>query len=277
MTLFRGGLLRWTLMLAAVLICKTAAGAAVIHLKDGSRIETERVWESACCVHFILEGTQDVEVRYARTIVKNIEKSEKASNCASAANGSVLPTQPGAAKQSTTIALPSADIHKGLLFYDPRRTRKYWAAKDSRHTSLDAALVALADQYGRSIAWVEQHMGDSNDLSQIHRQLFDAAGGRKTTSVPAADTAVPTSTDESKRLPEKIGHTHEISAGLLFYDPRRPLKFWSWPDKGHRSFQSAVEALAAQYQRTDAWVEQHMGDSNELREIHRNLNAAANR
>lgn len=60
------------------------------------------------------------------------------------------------------------------LFYNPRRTRKYWASSKSRHNTLEAAIVALAEKYGRNPDWVKANMGNTNNLYQIHQNLTNS-------------------------------------------------------------------------------------------------------
>ena len=45
-----------------------------ITLKDGTNIVSEKVWQTEDHVHFILIGTRDVEIRYAKEIVEKIEQ-----------------------------------------------------------------------------------------------------------------------------------------------------------------------------------------------------------
>ncbi len=59
----------------------------------------------------------------------------------------------------------------GIAFYNPRRPYKYWTGKNSKHKSYKEAIQALAEQYERSPEWIQAHMGDTNDLEQIHQNL----------------------------------------------------------------------------------------------------------
>jgi hypothetical protein len=93
-------------------------------------------------------------------------------------------------------------------------------------------------------------MGSTNDLNQIHRNLSD---GKLTSPVeiqtPKGDTP-----------PE-----------ILFYDPRRPQKYWTSATAKHDTFKEAISALAKAYDRAPEWIQQHMGNTNNLSEIHENL------
>jgi hypothetical protein len=60
---------------------------------------------------------------------------------------------------------------KGQQFYNPRREHVYWVSATSKHNSFEAAIGALAERYQRSPEWIRKHMGQSNDLSEIHRNL----------------------------------------------------------------------------------------------------------
>jgi hypothetical protein len=61
--------------------------------------------------------------------------------------------------------------------------------------------------------------------------------------------------------------------GVLFYDPRRPHKYWSSETRHHDTFREAISALAQEFNRSPQWVEQNMGASNELNEVRQNLAA----
>jgi len=70
--------------------------------------------------------------------------------------------------ESTSERPPKAT---SVLFYDPSRTPPYLANMASGHYTREAAIAALADQFDRPADWVKRNMGNSNDLSQIHRNL----------------------------------------------------------------------------------------------------------
>ena len=69
------------------------------------------------------------------------------------------------------IGRDAASQIDGTLFYDPRRQYKYWSSESSKHRTLEDALEELAKQYARSPDWIQEHIGDTNDLGQIHRNL----------------------------------------------------------------------------------------------------------
>ena len=66
---------------------------------------------------------------------------------------------------------PELNSHKGIKFYDPRRKRKYWTGTSTHHNSLQDALASLARQYNVTPKWIEDHMGESNLLIEIHRSI----------------------------------------------------------------------------------------------------------
>lgn len=161
--------------------------------------ESDRVWESERYVHFILKGTRSVEIRYAKEIVARIERP--GSDPIQVNQPTAEPDKPvgappsplsslskqdssGGKKGSETPQLPAVaavDIDRriikesrGVKFFDPRRPQRYWAARNSRHNSVSAALEALAGIYGRPTTWVTAHMGEENDLGLIHASLLKA-------------------------------------------------------------------------------------------------------
>jgi hypothetical protein len=62
----------------------------------------------------------------------------------------------------------------GIPFYNPRRSFPYWTSKALKHKSYQEAIKTLAQEYGKSSQWVQKHMGNSNDLNQIHENLSKA-------------------------------------------------------------------------------------------------------
>ena len=138
----------------------------------------------------------------------------------------------------------------GLEFYNPRRPQKYWTSAVSKHITFKEAVAALAKQYDRSPDWIQQHMGGTNNLEEIHQNLA------RDKLNAAVETKVQT--------PKNVSDT-------LFYNPRRPHKYWTSATAKHKTLKEAVSALSAEYDRSQQWVEQYMGASNHLDEIHQNL------
>ena len=52
--------------------------------------------------------------------------------------------------------------------------------------------------------------------------------------------------------------------GLVFYDPRRPYKYWTDKNTKHQSYPEAIQALAKRFERSPEWVQQNMGKTNDL-------------
>lgn len=267
------------LALMAVSMPVGALGDRII-LKDGTVEISDRVWTSEKYVHFILNGTKTVEVRYAKEIVDRIEREGAATPVASlppeksgvakkrppskttapprkvppSRGPEVLPEKPRTSEQET-ISIVSIDKRKlagirDISFYDPRRPKRYWAFRNSRHTTLQEAVDALAKFYGRSNDWIEANMGGENDLAAIHSRLMAALEGRKGIEAgqkdqPAVDPGDP-----------------------VFYDEARP---FAYQTKKNRFFKTRAEALADlsdQYGQSEEWITGHMGTSNSLSDIH---------
>jgi len=150
------------------------------------------------------------------------------------------------------VAPPVKDefsAYEGMLFYNPRRDFKYWSGPNTRHHTLKEAVAALAEKFDRTPEWVQQHLGETNDLAQIYRNLSRTAVKKE--SPPAADTLA--------------------ANGLLFYDPRRPFKFHLSAKLKFRTLDEAAAALGRQYDRSPEWVKEHLGETNDVGEIHQNL------
>ena len=52
----------------------TVGTADRIYLKDGTIEQSDRIWESDNYFHFILKGTENVEIRYAKAIVDHVDR-----------------------------------------------------------------------------------------------------------------------------------------------------------------------------------------------------------
>ena len=111
-------------------------------------------------------------------------------------------------------------------------------------------MTALGKIYNRPVSWVQSHMGDSNDLNQIHRNL----------SAGLSDKPKVTSTVKPKQT--KV---------IEFYNPRRTHKYWTSETARHSTFKEAMAALAKQYERSPEWIKKHMCEINDLNTIHQNL------
>jgi hypothetical protein len=222
--------------------------ADIIYFKDGMKtICQEKAWEEdgqIKCEYagWVLTYPKNEVLRILKTnTVKQTAPPEK--------NGRVhqITTKNSGTKK---ISPPRTD---GNAFYNPRRPYKYWTGKNSKHKSYKEAIQVLAKQYGRSAEWIQVHMGDTNDIEQIHQNLANP--------VLKQETAV-AQPPASK------------SAGIVFYNPRRPFPYWAGKASKHKSYNEAIKTLAAEYGRSPQWVQENMGKSNDLNEIHQNLRNA---
>lgn len=263
-----------------------------IVLKDGTVEESDRVWESQDYVHFILRGTRGVEIRYAKILVERIERKGRPSRQSVQPQApkpdkkAAAPAEPppGAAAEPTLTERELLALKKlqGIAFYDPRRSRRYWANAESHHTTLEGAVSVLAKQYGHSELWVLQHVGEENDLALIHENLLlgDRKPDKKSPTDSRPGTPVPKLAPQVEQKPAELSAVRaaQLTApfdtaggGAQFYDPRRPQKYWVSSEQRFHTLDEALAALAAHYKRSVAWVETHLGQSNDLADIHRNL------
>jgi hypothetical protein len=295
--------LRWIVPLfLTVSVCLPWAGADTIILKDGGTQESDRVWESEKFVHFILKGTKTVEIRYSKDIVERIIRNGVPEEPVQGSSVNPAPATPPfgrhnqllppsgvtpqyemvAAGKAPERAFPVGNKRNG--FYDPHRKEKYWAAHDSRHGDLQSALKALAARYDRPIEWVIDHMGEENDLVHIHNQLSKQLETQSKNPVAGNDetAAMPTSvvTDLSPATITNLAPT-EISMypliatehlqGMNFYDPRRTRKYLIDTRSSYNTLNEALAGLAAHYGVSAQWIAQHIGETNDLAQVHRNI------
>jgi hypothetical protein len=249
----------------AILLVPLNAGADIIFFKDGMKTVCEdRAWEEGKEVKCEYQG---LILTYQMNDVDRIEKIEI--DKPSLEDQAPLKTAAGLVKQSSGIkqppvikkAVPKKKFKSltnnagslntiGLEFYSPRRPQKYWTSKNEKFNTFKEAIAALAQQYDRSPEWIQDHMGTTNDLDEIHRNLANHQ----------QNTPVKIQSDDNETAPE-----------IIFYDPRRPYKYWTSATAKHKTFKEAIAALAEKYARSTDWVQQHIGNTNNLNEIHQNL------
>ena len=223
------------------------AKADIIYFKDGMKtICQEKAWEEngeIKCEYggWIISYQKNDVLRIVSTIRK--KKTPPADK-----KPQVGHTTPKASAEKKIKSPRSKST--GPVFYDPRRPAQYWAGINSKHKSYKEAIQALAKNHKSTPQWVQTHMGDSNDLAQIHRNL---ANPQSNQSVPVAQPAA------------------IKTAGIVFYNPRRPFPYWTGKNSKHKSYKNAIQSLAKKYERSPEWVKANMGATNDLKQIHQNL------
>ena len=151
-----------------ILVLTAFAGRAdIIYFKDGLKtICQERTWEE--------DG--EVKCEYGGWII-TYQKSDILRILKPTPPEPTVPSQkkPKGGKKIEPAQTVSEQIIpptvKGLTFYDPQRSDKYWTDKNTRHQSYTDAIEALAKKYGQSPEWIQANMGRTNDLSEIHQNL----------------------------------------------------------------------------------------------------------
>ena len=256
--------------------------ADLIILKDGTRVEAEEIWEENEFIRFSIPNYDGIVITYSKEIVERIvRKDTKIDNNMNATNdkgdaishkGTELSStnqikesfsSPGydeprnqmEKNQTPTDPEPEIDMAvvesvSGILFYSARRSYKYQTGPDDRFHTFKEAVDDLAAKFNKDPYWIGQNLGNTNDLGKIYINLsrpIDKVGAD-------TDTALETT-------------------GILFYDPRRTYKYWVSSESKHDTLDEAIETLANQYARSTEWVINHLGETNDLSEIHRNLEA----
>ena len=262
---------KFALIFCLIILIPFNAAADIIFFKDGMKtVCQEKAWEEEGEVRCEYGGAI---LSYQKKDVTRIEKTgiekqpeslpgkdpqtpgKTAAKQAPSAPEIKKPAPPGkkpVTQKVSKIVPPKPDMAKtkGLQFYNPRRPQKYWTSEASKHHSFKEAIATLAKQYDRSPEWIQHHMGETNELSEIHQNL---SMGKLN-----APEAVPE--DDKEKMPE-----------TLFYNPRRPQKYWTNASSKHNTFKEAIAEMAKEYERTPQWVQQYMGTTNNLSEIHQNL------
>ncbi len=222
--------------------------ADIIYFKDGMKtICQEKAWEEDGQIKCEYAGWI---LTYPKNDVLRILKTNTAKQPAPPESDrrvhQIIPKNSGTKK----IGPPHAEKD---AFYNPRRPYKYWTGKNSKHKNYKEAIQALAEQYGRSPEWIQAHMGDTNDLEQIHQNLANPVLKQESVTVQPPAQKPP---------------------GIVFYNPRRPFPYWTSNALKHKSYNEAIQSLAAEYGQSPQWVQKNMGKSNDLNEIHQNLRGA---
>ena len=235
------------ILITFIIIAATSSAVAdIIYFKDGMKtVCLEKAWEENGDVKCDYDG---IVLTYKKDEVERIEKRRNAPAPRQPANNAGSGKVPVASKPTES---PAPDKQsEGLQFYDPRREHKYWISKTGKYKTFQAAMTALGKVYNRPAGWVQSHMGESNDLNQIHRNLS------------AGLIEKPKATSTAKPKETKV---------IEFYNPRRAHKYWTSETARHSTFKEAMAALAKKYERSPEWVKNHMGEVNDLNTIHQNL------
>lgn len=258
--------------------------ADLIVLKDGTQVEAEKIWEENGLVRFSVPNYDGIVITYSKEIVERIVRehpkiengsnrtkdkrpaSPKSDTEVSSVNKNNLTVPPVAGDTSSPEGVSSVtpgsdteidkalvDSVAGIEFYSARRSFKYQTGPDSRFHTFKEAVDDLAARFDKDPYWIGQNLGNTNDLGQIYMNM-----SRSTEPMDAETEPQPT------------------TSGILFYDPRRSYKYWVAADSKHQTLNEAIDSLAGQYARSPEWVIDHLGETNDLAEIHRNLEAGVN-
>ena len=231
-----------------LLLAATSVHGDIIFFKDGMKtICREKAWEDGDQIKCEYDGWV---LTYPKIDVLRIGKTHTPKDVAPS-------TEKSHAHESEShegmSEAKKASNSSAIDFYNPRRPEKYWTDKNTGYKSYQDAIEALANQYHRSAEWIQAHMGNTNDLEQIHHNL------QQSVSDPQTMVSIPTAV----KIP-----------GIVFYNPRRPYPYWTGKAAKHKSYNEAIRSLADKYGKSVKWVQENMGDSNDLNEIHENLKNA---
>ena len=257
------GVKKIALICLSIILLPFNIRADIIYFKDGMKtVCHDRAWEEDGEIKCEYNGSiltyqkKDVlrieKIKIDKEFEKPSENSQPVSQTAPApAKTPSEASQPKPEKKLQNLTPNKHHSKTGeLQFYNPRRPRKYWTSASAKHNTFEEAIAALAKQYDRSPEWIQHHMGNTNDLDEIHQNLENSKR-----SAPAKIQEV-----DDPKTPE-----------ILFYNPRRSQKYWTSATAKHNTFEEAISALAEAYGRSQEWVQQHMGNTNNLSEIHQNL------
>ena len=229
------------------------ADADIIYLKDGTKVRTAKVWEEGDVIRFSLEDYEDIIITYSKEIVERIEKGKgqaasrptKQKDKDSAAQKDAAAGETGKPKGTAAESKKPAEV----VDSSERSSERVGTGQPTKTGQADVAPQPPAKQ-------TRQTTGPKTDKPA-------KTAHAKAKVEPQAHTI-------TKKVPPAGVPSSQVD-GILFYNPRRPYKFWTGATSKHRTLKQALEALAKQYDRPSEWVKAHMGESNDLGEIHKNL------
>ncbi len=225
-----------------------AAEADIIYFKDGLKtVCQQRAWEEGDQIKCEFGG---YIISYQKSDVLRILQTTRPKPNTKSKNDPQIPKKSQSARKDAAQTSPSKVA--GNVFYDPRRPHKYWSANNRKHKTYEEAIQALANRYKRTPEWIKANMGNTNDLAEIHRNLAapEPASGQTINPVEPA----------RQKHPE-----------IEFYNPRRSSPYWTSASKKHKSFKEAIQAFAKEFNRSPEWIQEYMGQTNDLAEIRSNL------
>lgn len=235
-------------IITGLLMClPVTASADIIYFKDGMRTVCDgRAWEENDEVKCDYEG---VILTYRREDVDQIYQTVLPAGD-DPPPGPASPPAKSIGHKPRNRQPDASEVGGGIAFYDPRRPYKYWSSPSAKHHSYAEAVDALAKEFDRSPQWVENHIGETNDLERIRQNLSSPA------KAAAATPSPPPPTNSNRGL---------------FYNPRREYKYQIGAVKKYHTYREAIDALASEFEATPEWVEAHMGQENDIFLIRQNL------
>lgn len=235
---------------SALLASPGAVTADIIYFKDGMRTVCQgRVWEEKNEVKCDYDG---VVLSYRKEDVEQIHKTMLSAETDGPQSSEAAISDETAPAEIPPSPPASNTTEGGTAFYDPRRPYKYWSSPSAKHHTYLEAVEALASEFGRSKSWIEKKIGDTNNLERIRRMLSQ--------SDEAPEAAVTSSGDDKP-----------VAGGTMFYSPRRDYKYQISATQKYQTFEEAIDALAQEYKATPEWVEDNMGEHNDIAVIRENL------
>ena len=149
------------------IVLTIAAAADTIYFKDGMKtICQEKAWEENDQVKCEYDGWI---ISYQKTDVLRIVKSKSSPGSDQPIIKKKVSGQTEPAGDAASRIIP--EITTENTFYNPRRPHKYWTDQNSKHKSYKDAIKALSLKYDRSPEWIQQNMGHTNNLTEIHQNL----------------------------------------------------------------------------------------------------------
>jgi hypothetical protein len=225
------------------------AGAEVIVLKDGTRIEAAKVWEDNGYIKFSPMGYEGIVITYAKDIIDRIgDKKIGASEEPATETEESIETQ--------------ADEPPPKAPTEPAPPQKE-ATQRVNTPAVEPAPSAAPEKAPPAVSATPPEMKPP-----------------RTESRRAPEAAAPPPSKPAKKPPAQQKDSPGVAVdeaayseydGMQFYEPRRTYKYRTGQNTWHRTLEEALAALAATFEHSPDWVEQNLGNTNDLGQIYRNL------
>ena len=240
-----------SIIIAILLILSVPAwaGAEVIVLKDGTRIEAAKVWEDNGYIKFSPVGYEGIVITYAKDIIDRIGDKKIGG-----------PEQPATGTEESIETQADEPPPKAPTQKAPPQKD---ATQSVKTPAVEPAPSPAPEQAPPAVSATPPEIKPPRTGSPMAPKAAPPRPSRPAKKPPAQPKDNPGAA---------VGETaYSEYDGMQFYEPRRTYKYRTGQNTWHRTLEEALAALAAAFEHSPDWVEQNLGNTNDLGQIYRNL------